>query len=68
MSIFSDYRVGAMSDIEFHNAGVRMNAEDLQLDFDYDDYEEDNDADDRRLPEHCNPDPSASDSNTHDLG
>lgn len=27
MSIFSDYECGAMSDAEFHNACVRMNAE-----------------------------------------
>lgn len=28
MSIFSDYECGAMSDVEFHNECVRMNAED----------------------------------------
>ena len=28
MSIFSDYKCGAMSDREFHNACVHMNAED----------------------------------------
>lgn len=27
MSIFSDYECGAMSDVEFHNECVRMNAE-----------------------------------------
>ena len=26
MSIFSDYKVGALSDVEFHNACVEMNA------------------------------------------
>ena len=50
MSIFSDYKVGALSETEFHNACVEMNArdrwekeqeqEDLQMDFGYDDYEE----------------------------
>ena len=28
MSIFSDYKVGALSDVEFHNACVEMNAQD----------------------------------------
>ena len=28
MSIFSDYKVGALSDLEFHNACVEMNARD----------------------------------------
>ena len=28
MSIFSDYKVGALSDVEFHNACVEMNARD----------------------------------------
>jgi len=28
MSIFSDYNVGALSEVEFHNACVEMNARD----------------------------------------
>ena len=28
MSIFSDYEIGALSDVEFHNACVEMNARD----------------------------------------
>lgn len=28
MSIFSDYKVGALSEVEFHNACVEMNARD----------------------------------------
>ena len=28
MSIFSDYKVGALSEVEFHNACVEMNAQD----------------------------------------
>ena len=28
MSVFSDYRVGALSEVEFHNACVEMNARD----------------------------------------
>ena len=28
MSIFSDYEVGALSEVEFHNACVEMNARD----------------------------------------
>ena len=53
MSIFSDYKVGALSDVEFHNACVEMNArdrwerdqEDLQIDDGYDDYEEGDEED-----------------------
>ena len=50
MSIFSDYKVGALSDVEFHNACVEMNAQDrwereheyddLTFDDGYDEYEE----------------------------
>lgn len=28
MSIFSDYKVGALSEVEFHNACVEMNVQD----------------------------------------
>ena len=53
MSIFSDYRVGALSEVEFHNACVEMNAQDrwereheyddLELDLDDEEGEEDDD-------------------------
>lgn len=50
MSVFSDYKAGALSEVEFHNACVEMNArdrwerehewDDLVLDDDCEDYEE----------------------------
>lgn len=41
MSIFSDYAVGALSDVEFHNACVEMNAQDrYEREHEYDEYEE----------------------------
>ncbi len=50
MSIFSEYKCGAISDVEFHNACVEMNAQDrwereheyddLLIDDGYDEYEE----------------------------
>ena len=48
MSIFSDYKVGALSDVEFHNACVEMNARDRwerehEYDFSYDEEEEEED-------------------------
>ena len=53
MSIFSDYKVGALSDVEFHNACVEMNAQyrwerehmydDLQIDLDEESEEEPDD-------------------------
>lgn len=54
MSIFSDYAVGALSDVEFHNACVEMNAQDrwerehmyddLQIDLDDEESEEEDDG------------------------
>ena len=46
MSIFSDYRVGALSEVEFHNACVEMNARDRwEREHEYDevDFEEHDD-------------------------
>ena len=54
MSIFSDYKVGALSDWEFEQEAARMNREDrwerehmyddLQIDDGYDEYEDDDDG------------------------
>lgn len=54
LSIFSDYAVGALSDVEFHNACVEMNAQDrwerehmyddLQIDLDDEESEEEDDG------------------------
>ena len=51
MSIFSDYAIGALSEVEFHNACVEMNArgrwedeheyDDLELDLDEEEEEDD---------------------------
>ena len=42
MSIFSDYEVGALSEVEFHNACVEMNARDRwEREHEYDEDEED---------------------------
>ena len=56
MSIFSDYAVGALSEVEFHNACVEMNAQDrwereheyddLEIDDGYDEYESEDDEED----------------------
>ena len=51
MSVFSDYAVGALSEVEFHNACVEMNARDRwerehefdDLQIDLEDEEEDED-------------------------
>ena len=44
MSIFSDYRVGALDEVEFHNACVEENARDRwEREHEYDDEEEEDD-------------------------
>ena len=41
MSIFSDYAVGALSEVEFHNACVEMNARDRwEREHMYEDYDD----------------------------
>ena len=47
MSVFSDYKCGAISDIEFHNACVEMNAKDRwEREHMYDDDQDDEDQGD----------------------
>ena len=42
MSIFSDQKVGALSDVEFHNACVEMNARDRwEREQEYENYDDD---------------------------
>ena len=41
MSIFSEYRVGALSDIEFHNACMRMNREERDYVDEWEQYADD---------------------------
>ena len=46
MSIFSDYRVGALSEVEFHNACVEMNARDRwEREHEFDDMDDDESED-----------------------
>lgn len=57
MSIYSDYKVGALSEVEFHNACVEMNARDrwdreheydeLMIDDGYDEYEDEEEGEDK---------------------
>ena len=47
MSIFSDYRVGALSEVEFHNACVEMNARDRwEREHEFDDMWDDDESED----------------------
>ena len=49
MSIFSDYKVGALSEVEFHNACVEMNARDRwerEHDFELETEDPDDEGDD----------------------
>lgn len=58
MSIFSDYKVGALSDYEFEQACRVMNRigrwerehehDDLEVDFGYDEYEENEESEDEQ--------------------
>ena len=46
MSVFSDYEIGALSEVEFHNACVEMNAQDRwEREHEFDDPDEEESED-----------------------